>query len=170
MAQPYIGEIRQFGGNFAPVGWQFCRGQIISIAENEVLYQLIGTTYGGNGVETFGLPDLQGRIPLHMGTQGDIPYVIGQKAGVESVTLTTQQIPAHTHVPSASTTGGSDNPSGAVWGPSTSGNAYAAAPGSLSLGATTVNPAGGSQPHDNMHPFTAVSYIIAMYGVFPTQS
>src|SRR5689334_8649924 len=97
MSQPYVGEIRMFGGSFAPVGWMFCAGQLLPISEYETLFNLIGTTYGGDGQETFGLPDLQGRIPLHMGTNAGITYQIGEMSGVESVTLTTQQIPAHTH-------------------------------------------------------------------------
>lgn len=170
MATPYVGEIRQFGGNFAPDGWAFCRGQILPIAENDVLYNLIGTTYGGDGMETFGLPDLQGRVPVHTGTQAGVTYTMGEKAGVETVTLNTAQLPVHGHIPMACTTGGSDNPAGAVWAPASSGNAYTAAPGTVSLGPATIAASGGSQPHENMHPFLAVSFIIALYGVYPSQS
>src|SRR5438552_9926027 len=106
MSQPYVGEIRMFGGNFAPAGWAFCQGQIIPISQNDTLFNLIGTTYGGDGQETFGLPDLQGRVPVHNGTgPGLSTYVIGEKSGVESVTLTTNQIPIHSHVPLANSTG-----------------------------------------------------------------
>src|SRR3954454_15017263 len=97
MGQPYVGEIRMFGGNFAPNGWMFCNGQPLPISENDVLFQLIGTTYGGDGQETFNLPDLRARVPMHMGTGGGSTYQIGETGGVESVTLTTQQIPLHNH-------------------------------------------------------------------------
>lgn len=170
MSQPYVGEIRQFAGTFAPVGWMLCQGQIVPISEYDVLFNLIGTTYGGDGVETFALPDLQGRVPMHMGTQGGITYNIGEKAGTESVTLTTQQIPVHSHVPLAATVGGSDAPAGAVWGNSTTGVPYAAPPGTLAMNPASVTASGGSQPHDNMHPFLTVSFIISMYGIFPSQS
>src|SRR3978361_39070 len=97
MGQPYVGEIRMFGGNFAPAGWAFCSGQLMPISENEVLFQLIGTTYGGDGQETFGPPNLNGRVPVHQGTLNGIPHVMGESAGSESVTLTTQTIPIHSH-------------------------------------------------------------------------
>src|SRR5678815_970125 len=97
MAQPYVGEIRMFAGNFAPAGWMFCEGQLLPISQNETLFQLIGTTYGGDGQETFALPDLRSRVPLHMGTSLGTTFVLGQNGGVESVTLTSQQIPSHSH-------------------------------------------------------------------------
>lgn len=171
MAQPYIGEIRQFGGNFAPAGWMLCQGQILPISEYDTLFNLIGTTYGGDGQETFALPDLQGRVPIHMGTQqGGSTYVIGQKAGTETVTLNLNQIPSHTHLPTASTTGGSDRPQSAVWGASPTGIPYAEAPGTVKLNPASIGATGGSQPHDNMHPFLAVSFIISLYGIYPSQS
>jgi len=166
MATPFVGEIRMFGGNFAPAGWASCDGQILSIAENETLFNLIGTTYGGDGQSTFGLPDLRGRVPLHM-TNG---FVIGQNAGTESVTLTLNQIPSHTHIPAGATVGGSDSPSGNVWGASTSGMPYSAAPGNLVMNPASVQPAGGSQPHDNMIPYQVVNYIISLFGIYPSPS
>jgi microcystin-dependent protein len=169
MAQPYIGEIRQFAGNFAPSGWSFCNGALMSIAEYETLFVLIGTTYGGDGQSTFALPNLQGRFPIHMGTGGGSTYVIGQNGGSESVTLTTPQLPSHTHIASANVaTGTIDNPANNFWAASISG-AYIAAPGNLLFNPGSVSLMGGSQPHENMIPFTTVNYIISLYGIFPSQ-
>lgn len=167
MSSPYVGEIRMFGGNFAPAGWAFCSGQTVSIAQNEVLFQLIGTTYGGDGQETFNLPDLQGRVPIHQGPG----FVIGQKAGVESVTLTTQQIPAHSHQPRGQSTVAGQAPTGSVWATASSANLYLApgAPAAV-LSAASVLGAGGSQPHENMMPFLTISFIISLFGIFPTQN
>lgn len=171
---PYIGEIRLFAGTFAPAGWARCDGQHLSISEYDPLFALIGTTYGGDGVSTFALPDLRGRWPLGTGTspQG-LSARLGEQAGVEWTTLTTQQLPNHTHTPTgavaAATTG---DPSGAVWASST-GPAFAV-PDSAGLPTTlapdALAPVGGSQPHENRPPYLAVTYIIALYGVFPSQS
>ncbi len=168
MGQPFVGELRMIGCRFAPAGWAFCNGATLPISENEVLFQLIGTTYGGDGEETFQLPDLQGRFPMHMGNS----FVMGQKAGTEEVTLTVNQIPNHQHTPNASTTGGSDSPNGNVWANSTTGKPYVNVAGGVpgALNALTVQSSGGSQPHDNMHPFLTVSYIISLFGIFPTQN
>ena len=167
MSTPIIGEIRMFGGNFAPLGWAFCSGQLLSIAEYDTLFNLIGTTYGGDGQSTFALPNLQSRVPVHQGNG----FTIGQTGGVETVTLTINQIPAHAHVPGASTTGGSDNPAGNFWGKSTAGKPYVA-PGNpspnVAMGAASIQSSGGSQPHDNMIPYTCLSYIISLFGIFPT--
>jgi microcystin-dependent protein len=168
MGNPYVGEIRMFAGNFAPLGWMFCQGQLIPISENDTLFTLIGTTYGGDGQSTFALPNLQSRIPMHMGTGGGGTYIIGQMAGEEQVTLTTSQLPAHNHVPQAnSDTGTQTSPAGNVWANSAnfpySNNAPAA---SMDQGA--IGLAGGSQPHDNMIPFLAINFIISMFGIFPT--
>lgn len=167
MGAPYVGEIKMFGGNFAPLGWSFCNGAIIPISENETLFNLIGTTYGGDGQTTFQLPNLQSRFPMHVGPG----FALSQTGGVETVTLTTSQIPAHSHVPQASNTGGSDSPNGTVWAKSTTGKPYAnAGAGPVSFNNTTIQPSGGSQPHDNMHPFLVVNFIISLFGVFPTQN
>ena len=166
MAQPFIGEIRIFAGNFAINGWAFCNGSIQSIAENSVLFQLIGTTYGGDGQTTFALPDLQGRFPIHQGSG----YVIGQKAGVENVTLNTNQIPNHSHVPQSSGTGGSDNPSGNYWGASTGGKLYSTNPPNLTMNIGAIGMTGGGQPHENMQPFLCINYIISLFGIFPSQN
>lgn len=171
MGTPYVGEIRMFAGNFAPVGWMLCQGQALSISENDVLFQLIGTTYGGDGVNTFNLPDLRSRIPIHQGSNAGQVFVIGQSAGEETVTLTTQQIPAHSHVPQASTSNTSppnvSSPSNMVWAQSTLDDYSSAAPTSP-MAAAAVQGSGGSQPHDNMVPFLVINFIISLFGIFPT--
>ncbi len=166
MAQPYVGEIRMFGGNFAPAGWMFCAGQLLPISENETLFNLIGTTYGGDGQSTFRLPDLSGRVPIHQG-QGQSNYLLAETGGVESVTVTQNQVPIHAHTPMASNTGASDNPAFLFWANSTTGKPYSAAPPAIQMNAGTITPVGGSQPHDNMIPFLCVSYIISLFGIFP---
>jgi microcystin-dependent protein len=173
MSNPFVGEIRMFGGNFAPSGWAFCSGQLLSIAENDVLFALIGTTYGGDGVNTFGLPDLRGRIPLHQGTgPGLSTYVIGQLAGVENVTLLSNQMPIHTHTAAASSasTGVSD-PTNTFWASNPAVKQYAPSTATLtSMAATSVSAVGANQPHDNMPPFLAISFIISLFGIFPTRN
>lgn len=168
MSEPYIGEIRLFGGSFAPAGWALCDGALLPISEHDALFNLIGTTYGGDGQTTFGLPDLRGRVPMHLGPG----YAIGQMAGAESVTLTVNQIPAHTHAAqAASGPGTQSSPVGGVWAAS-SLNQYG--PGatnpSIAMAADALSPAGGSQPHDNMMPFVGINFIISLYGVFPSQT
>lgn len=174
MAQPYVGEIRMFGGNFAPNGWMFCEGQLLPISENETLFQLIGTMYGGDGQSTFALPDLQGRIPLHFGTGPDgITYIQGDKAGVESVTLTTQQIPIHTHGQQCSSGGGliSADPVNNV-ASKTDLSQYSSAGATVAMGNPNLlsDPTGGSQPHENCMPFLCINYIISLFGIFPSQT
>jgi microcystin-dependent protein len=160
-----------FGGNFAPAGWAFCSGQLMAISENDTLFNLIGTTYGGDGQSTFGLPDLQGRLPIHMGNGATgTTYIIGEKAGTETVTLTTQQIPAHTHTPLAqSGTGNQPSPANGVWAAS-SLNEYSSSAPNVSMNAGAIGNDGGSQPHDNMMPYLAVSFIISLFGIFPSQT
>ncbi len=173
MSQPFVGEIRLFGGNFAPVGWMLCQGQTLQISENDVLFNLIGTTYGGDGQQTFNLPNLQGRVPINMGqSSGTSNYVIGEAAGVETVTLTTQQIPAHNHVPLANSgTGTTNNPANNVWAAQPAYLQYnAAGSEDTNLRANAIQLTGGSQPHDNMIPYVAVNYIISLYGVYPSQN
>ena len=177
---PYVGEIRMFAGNFAPNGWAFCEGQTIAIADNTVLFQLIGTTYGGDGQETFNLPNLASRIPLHFGTGPDgTTYQLGEMAGVETVTLTTQQIPIHTHPMFCSSGGGqnSSNPANAVAAPSdlSQYNDLTVAPNTATnaqLGTPSFNSdiTGGSQPHENTQPFLCINFIISLFGVFPSQT
>ncbi len=168
MSDQYVGEIRMFSGTFAPIGWLQCNGQLLNITEYEALYTLIGTTYGGDGRTTFALPDMRGRLPIHMGNG----YAIGQKAGAESVTLVSSQMPAHTHIPNASNvTATTASPANAFWAAS---SVTSVTPYSTTAPDTTMNPAmissvGGNQPHDNMMPFMTVTFIIATEGVFPSQ-
>lgn len=168
MSSPYVGEIRMFAGNFAPQGWALCNGQQISIADNDVLYSLIGTTYGGDGQITFALPNLQSRFPVHQGNGA----VIGETFGVESVTLTLTQIPSHTHTAPCSTQGTKSTPQGNVWATDPNANiapySDAAANGAMAPGA--LGNAGGAQPHDNLQPYLVVNFIISLFGTFPSQN
>lgn len=179
MSQPFVGEIRMFGGSFAPAGWMFCSGQLLPISENETLFNLIGTTYGGDGQSTFGLPDLQGRVPVHLGGTQNIQ--LGESAGTESVTLTTQQIPNHTHTPQvvSGTAGNANVPANntvlADMGPAgtTTTNTYLpflAANAQVTLNNNSISIVGGSQPHTNIQPTLCVSYIISLFGIFPSQN
>ncbi|GGD17123.1 phage tail protein [Nocardioides daphniae] len=172
MAQPYVGEIRLGGWNFAPNGWAFCHGQLLSIAENDVLFQLIGTTYGGDGENTFAVPDLRGRVPVHMGTGPDgTTHQIGGMAGVEEVTLSVQQIPSHFHPLVVSDGPGThDLPRGGVLATPPGVRAYAAGETpNTALSPATLGPAGGSQPHTNFMPYLCINYVISLYGIFPSQ-
>jgi microcystin-dependent protein len=176
MALPYVGEIRMFAGNFAPVGWAFCRGQMLPISENETLFQLIGTTYGGDGQSTFALPDLQGRIPIHNGTgPSGTQYLLGEHGGQENVSLTLAQVPQHAHsVLASAQTATAGTPSGnvpAAASPSTakvytfSQNAAA-----VPMAPEAVSTVGGAQPHGNLMPFLALNFIISLFGIFPSQT
>lgn len=164
MAQPYVGEIRMFAGNFAPAGWMFCDGQLVPISENETLFQLIGTTYGGDGQSTFALPDLRGRVPLHF----NAAHGLAEMAGVESVTLTSNQIPSHTHPMLASMNPGMTvNPAGSALA-SPPSDLYIEDVTSVAMSAQAISSVGGSQPHDNMQPYLCISFIISLYGIFPS--
>lgn len=165
MSQPFVGEIRMFAGNFAPAGWMFCQGQLLAIAENDTLFTLIGTTYGGDGQSTFALPDLQSRVPIHIGNG----FVLGQNGGVEQVTLTVNQIPSHTHAPQANSDNGTaTTPTGNVWAASADSSQFAiGTTGNMNASAASL--VGGSQPHDNMLPYLAINFIISLFGVFPSQ-
>jgi microcystin-dependent protein len=166
MAQPYVGEITMFAGNFAPAGWMFCEGQLISISENETLFQLIGTTYGGDGQSTFALPDLRGRLPIHMGNG----FVLAESGGAEEITLTTSQIPAHSHpLLGTSNPAATDNPSGAYLANTPTGKlVYSGGTGTVAQNPNKVTNTGGNQPHDNMQPYLCVNFIISLYGIFPS--
>lgn len=172
MAQPYVGEIRMFAGNFAPAGWAFCEGQTLPISENEVLFQLIGTTYGGDGEQTFNLPNLASRVPIHMGTGPDgTTYEMGEMAGVESVTLTPQQIPSHNHALVATTAiATQSSPSGNLLAQSSAMDLYIEDVPNVALSPQSIGPAGGSQPHENMQPFLCINFIISLFGIFPSQT
>jgi len=166
MGTPFVGEIRMFAGNFAPAGWNFCDGSLIAISENDTLYNLIGTTYGGDGQSTFAVPDLRGRLPLHQGNG----FALGQNGGVEEVTLTVPQLAAHSH-PLLATSGSASttNPSGALLG-KPSKNMYRPGPGANPMNSQSSGATGGSQPHSNFQPYLCINFIISLYGIYPQQS
>jgi microcystin-dependent protein len=174
MGSPYIGEIRLFGGNFAIQGWAFCDGQLMAISQNDTLFTLIGTTYGGDGQETFALPDLRGRVPIHQGIGPDgTPYVIGQSAGSETITLTTQQIPAHSHSVACGVGSGTQvSPQNGYFAATPGGNSAGfrdTSSGQMHASALSAPP-GGGVPHENMMPFLTVTFIISLFGIFPSQN
>lgn len=168
MAQPYVGEIRMFAGNFAPAGWMFCAGQLLPISENETLFQLIGTTYGGDGQSTFALPDLRGRIPLHQGNG----FILAETGGAEEITLTVAQMPAHSHPFLGSTdVGNASSPATNL--PARTGGAtslYIQETPTVNMHAQAISSTGGSQPHTNLQPYLCVSFIISLFGIFPSPS
>ena len=169
MAEPYVGEIRIFGGNFAPAGWAFCDGSQLSIAENPVLFDLIGTTFGGNGTTNFNVPDLRGRAPIHQ-----IPsFIFGSNGGAESVAITAPQLPVHTHTPHGATVGNAAGPVGNYWSTDSGGNVGACHPvppaPNGQMNAAALSSAGGNQAHQNMQPYLGISYIISLFGLFPSQ-
>lgn len=176
MSDQYVGEIRMFAGNFAPTGWALCNGQILPITQNTALFSLVGTYYGGDGKSTFGLPNLQGSMPLGQGQgTGLTARNMGDTGGSPTVTLLQSQIPSHSHTPQAATAGGTDSPTNNVWGESKLGktplNLYAASSSSnVQMNALALGFTGGNQPHNNMPPYTALSFIIALTGVFPPRS
>jgi len=172
MPEPYVGEIRMFAGNFAPNGWMFCEGQTLPISENEVLFQLIGTTYGGDGEQTFNLPNLASRVPIHMGTGKDgTTYQLGEMAGTEQETLTVQQIPSHTHPMLGSTNAASQqSPTSNTVAKSTQVDLHINAVPGDALNNQAISPAGGSQPHENTQPFLCINFIISLFGRFPSQT
>jgi microcystin-dependent protein len=158
-----------FAGNFAPAGWMFCEGQLLPISEFETLYQLIGTTYGGDGQSTFGLPDLRGRLPIHQGN-GE---TLAQNGGAETITLTTQQIPAHSHALLAtSSTATSFAPASQLFAASTGATIapYGMDNPLTTLAPQMVGPVGGSQPHNNFQPYLCIDFIISLFGIFPSQT
>jgi microcystin-dependent protein len=165
MAQPYVGELRMFAGNFAPAGWMFCEGQLLPISENETLFQLIGTTYGGDGQSTFALPDLRGRIPLHQGNG----FILAETGGAEEITLTVNQLPAHSHPMLATTTITNDsNPATGVIAQSNSFDAYQSEAPTTAMAPQAISSIGGSQPHTNFQPYLCVDFIISLFGIFPS--
>jgi microcystin-dependent protein len=172
MAQPYVGEIRLFAGNFAPAGWQFCNGQLLPISENQTLFQLIGTTYGGDGQSTFALPQLQSRVPIHMGTgKFGTTYSLADAAGTESVTLTVNQIPVHTHPLLGTMTVANDQfPANNVLAQTGTFDGYQSSGPGVAMASQSVNPDGGSQPHTNIQPFLCINFIISLFGIFPSQT
>lgn len=165
MAQPYVGEIRMFAGNFAPAGWMFCEGQLLPISEYETLFNLIGTTYGGDGQSTFALPDMRGRIPLHQGGG----FILAETGGAEEITLTVSQIPAHSHPLMATINAAQESqPEGNVPGRTTQSDGYSIDSPTVNLAATSMSSTGGSQPHTNFQPYLCVDFIISLFGIFPS--
>jgi len=165
MAQPYVGEIRMFAGNFAPAGWMFCEGQLLPISENETLFQLIGTTYGGDGQSTFALPDLRGRIPLHQGNG----FILAETGGAEEITLTVQQIPAHSHPLLASESVATlTDPGGNISAQTGTYDGYQTTPGATPMAPQSISSVGGSQPHTNFQPYLCIDFIISLFGIFPS--
>ena len=176
IGNPFIGEIRLFAGNFAPTDWAFCDGSVVGIAEFSALFNLIGTTYGGDGLNTFALPDLRSRTPIHFGAGGSgVNYVQGQSGGVESVTLTTGQVAAHNHELNAVNSGASaPSPAGALPGVSSSQQSgtlqYAKPPATTNFTGASIGPSFGGQPHSNLQPYVTISFIISLFGIFPSQA
>jgi microcystin-dependent protein len=167
MAQPYVGEIRMFAGNFAPAGWMFCEGQLLPISEYETLFNLIGTTYGGDGQSTFALPDLRGRIPLHQGNG----FILAETGGAEEITLTVSQIPAHSHPFLATANpGGTTNPNPNLTANSPNVPVYIQDVTDVNMSVQAVSATGGSQPHTNFQPYLCVDFIISLFGIFPSPS
>jgi microcystin-dependent protein len=165
MAQPYVGEIRMFAGNFPPAGWMFCEGQLLPISENETLFQLIGTTYGGDGESNFQLPDLRGRLPIHQGNG----FILAEQGGAEEITLTVNQIPAHSH-PFLATTAAGNNPNPGNNILSAAGNIdlYRETAANTPMSPQAIGPVGGSQPHTNFQPYLCIDFIISLFGIFPS--
>jgi microcystin-dependent protein len=169
MSQPYVGEIRMFAGNFAPAGWMFCEGQLLSISENEILFNLIGTTYGGDGQSTFALPDMRGRLPVHFGNG----VTLAETGGVEEVTLTAAQIPVHTHTFLATgNPANSNTPANLTFGTTSASTItpYGTDNPTTTLDPSSIGSVGGSQPHTNFQPYLCVDFIISLFGIFPSQN
>jgi microcystin-dependent protein len=176
MSDQFVSEIRMFAGNFAPLGWALCNGQLLSISQNTALFSLLGTQFGGNGTTNFALPNLQGSVPMAFGNgAGLTPRVIGESGGEQTHTLIQSEIPSHTHAAQASTSGGADSPAGNVWGESKMGktpmNVYAASgANNVAMNPVALAVAGSGLPHNNMPPFQCLTFIIALQGIFPPRS
>jgi microcystin-dependent protein len=171
MADPFVAEIRIFGGNFAPIGWAFCDGQLMPISQNTALFSLLGTNYGGDGRTTFGLPDLRGRSPLHQGQgPGLTSRSLGEPAGVETVTLTQSQIPLHTHALAGGAAAGATNPAANLLGKPASAKIYGPATSTVPMSTAAIGPTGQNQAHDNRQPYLVLSFIIALQGIFPPRN
>ena len=170
--EPFLGQILIASFGFAPRGWALCNGQLLPINQNQALFSLLGTTFGGDGSQTFALPDLRGRVPIHMGQgPGLQPYSLGERGGQELVTLSISQIPAHTHkLQGQSALGTSASPAGAVWAAQSRLNVYSAASPDTQMGGASIAPSGGSAPYDNHSPYLTLNYIIALQGVFPSSN
>ncbi len=165
MAQPYVGEIRIFAGNFAPAGWMFCEGQLLPISENETLFQLIGTTYGGDGQSTFALPDLRGRLPVHQGNG----FILAETGGAEEITLTANQMPTHSHpLLAANAVANDPNPAGNYLGESSAISMFQSSAATVAMAPQSISSVGGNQPHTNFQPYLCLDFIISLFGIFPS--
>lgn len=171
MDQPFLSEIQIFAFNFAPRGWAMCNGQLLAIAQNTALFSLLGTTFGGNGQTTFALPDMRGRVAIHPGNSGQGTYVLGQAGGSQTVTLTQPQLPAHTHTAVATSTTASETYPATTntWAAGAAEPAFASGANNV-MAPTTINVAGGSQPHQNRSPYLALNICIALEGIFPSRN
>ncbi len=172
MGEPYLGEIRLIGFTFAPRGWAECNGQLMQINQNQALFSLLGTQFGGNGIQTFALPDLRGRIPLHQGqAPGLSSYIMGQVGGQENVTLNVSQMPAHSHTPPAASNalGPDNNTQNEFWSASDASDNIYAATANSTMNTGAIGNAGGSQPHNNMQPSLVLKFVIALIGIFPSR-
>lgn len=171
MSEPFIGEIRMFAGNFAPRGWAFCNGELLAISSNTALFSLLGVAFGGDGRTTFGLPDLRGRMPMHAGMgPGLTPRSLGARGGVETVTLTTAQLPSHSHaLIGTSATPTTAAPTDAQL-PTGTSRVYGSGAADAPLAASSIQSAGGSSAHENMPPYLTVNFIIALQGIYPSRS
>ncbi len=171
MSEPFVGEIRMFAGNFAPRGWALCDGQLLAISQNDALFSLLGTIYGGDGRTTFGLPDLRGRIPIHAGTgPGLSPRPLGQKGGAETETITLNQLPSHTHTIQFSTSPGTQsNPDGEFLGASPNVRVFVPIPPIVNMASTAISGVGGGGSHTNVMPFLCINFIIALFGIYPSR-
>jgi len=172
MSEPFVGQITMFAGNFAPQGWAFCDGQLLAVSQNDALFSLLGTIYGGDGRTTFGLPDLRGRVPIHQGTgPGMTGRVIGAKSGTETQAVATAHLPPHNHPFHASTDYAGDlSPAGNVTATSTGAALYGGSGAAQDLNAQAITNTGGSQPHNNLMPFLCIHFIIALFGVYPSRT
>jgi microcystin-dependent protein len=173
MSEPFVGEIRMFAGNFAPRGWALCDGQLLAVSQNDALFSLLGTIYGGDGRTTFGLPDLRGRVPIHQGTgPGLSPRPLGAKAGAEDVTLTTNQLPSHSHpIQATRNLGTAAEPTNRVLARSTSLDRYIGVTNpTAAMNASSVTSVGGSRSHTNLMPFLCINFIISLFGIYPSRT
>lgn len=171
MSEPFVGEMRMFAGNFAPRGWAFCDGQLLAVSQNDALFSLLGTIYGGDGRTTFGLPDLRGRIPIHAGSgPGLSPRRLGAKGGAENVTLTVNQLPSHTHTMQAQTVNANTpNAQGNLLSQTPTVDLYITDPPVQSMASSAVTNVGGSRSHTNLMPFLCINFIIALFGIYPSR-
>ena len=171
MSEPFVGEIRMFAGNFAPRGWAFCDGQLLAVSQNDALFSLLGTIYGGDGRTTFALPDMRGRIPIHAGSgPGLSPRRLGAKGGAENVTLVVNQLPSHSHTAKVSTAGGAESsPQDEYLGASPNVRVFRPDAPDQTMNTDSITNVGGSQPHINLQPFLCINFIIALFGIYPSR-